>query len=146
MLTGWSDFDRMLGEMDLLRGRLNRLFPDIDRSYGLGWAAVEGSPATNLYDTGDKFEIRAEVPGLAKEDLNVKIQGNYLEIGGTSKADAPAGYTVHRTERGSLSFCRSFTLPADVDANKVEATIKNGILTLAMPKSEAAKPKQITIK
>jgi HSP20 family protein len=146
MLTGWSDFDRTFGDMDLLRGRLNRLFTDLDRAYGLDWAAVEGCPRTNLYDTGDKFEIRAEVPGLAKEDLNVKIQGNYLEIGGARKEDTPAGYVVHRTERGTLSFCRSFTLPTDVDANKVEATIKNGILTLAMPKSAAAKPKQITIK
>ena len=83
---------------------------------------------------------------MTPDDLKVKIQGNYLEISGSRKADTPEGYTAHRLERGTPSFSRSFTLPVEVDANKVSATLKNGILTLMLPKAEIAKPKQITIK
>ena len=141
------DIDRMFGAMDLLRSRMNRVFPDFDRWYGDGseWVAKEGYPAVNLYDTGENFELRAEIPGLGKDDINVRIQGNYLEISGTRKSDAPEGYKTHSVERGAASFSRSFTLPADVDSDKAEANLKNGVLTLKLPKAEAAKPKQITI-
>ncbi len=147
MLTRWSDIDRMFGAVGLLQSRLDRMFSDFDRSSGYGpvWTGDTSVPATNLYDNGDSFEIRAEVPGLSKDDLNVKIQGNYLEIAGTRKPDTPEGYSAHRIERETAAFARSFTLPADVDADKSEASLKNGILTLTLPKAEAAKPKQIEI-
>lgn len=133
--------------MDLLRGRMNRLFTDFDRSWGMesGWGG-DSWPRVNIYDTGEALEVLAEVPGLGKDELSVKIQGNYLEISGSRKSDRPEGYAVHRMERGANSFSRSFTLPVDVNAEKVEASLKNGILTLRLPKAEAAKPRQITIK
>ncbi len=147
MWTRVNDIDRMFGAMDLLRSRMNRLFSDFDRSYGgeYGWQLADGLPRTNLYDNGDRIEIKAEVPGLSKDDLNIKIQGNYLELNGSRKAEVPEGYKSHRMERGAFTFTRSFTLPSDVDAEKVEASLKDGILTLSLPKSEAAKPKQITV-
>lgn len=147
MWTRVSDFDRMFGAMDLLRSRMNRVLTDFDRSYGgsYGWVVSEGTPRTNLYDAGNHFEIKAEVPGMTKDDLNIRIQGNYLEISGTRKSDAPEGYKAHRVERGATSFTRSFTLPADVDTEKVGASLKDGILSLTLPKAEAAKPKQIAI-
>lgn len=147
MLTGWNDLDRLLRIMEQSRGRRNWFFPDFDKPYNYGpeWAFDEGAPRMNLYDQGECFEIRAEVPGFSKEDLNVKIQGNYLEVSGARKSDKPEGYKAHRIERQTSSFTRSFTLPSDVDAEKVEASLKNGILFLTLPKAEAAKPKQITI-
>jgi HSP20 family protein len=137
----------MFGAMDLLRSRMNRLFTDFDRSYGedYGWSVADGTPRTNLYDMGDHLEIRAEVPGITKDDLEIKIQGNYLEVSGTKKADTPEGYKAHRVERGTATFTRSFTLPSDVNTENVEASLSDGILTLTLPKAEAAKPKQITI-
>lgn len=148
MWTRVSDIDRMYGAMDLLRSRMNRLFTDYDRSFGdeFGWRVAEAAPRTNLYDNGDQFEVRAEVPGLAKDDLKIMIQGNYLELSGSRKSEAPEGYKAHRVERGETGFTRSFTLPSDVDVEKVEAGLHNGILTLTLPKAEAAKPKQIGIK
>ena len=148
MWTRINDFDQMFGAMDLLRSRMNRLFTDFGRSYGEGFGLRpgEGSPRTNLYDNGDNFEIKAEVPGFQKDDLNVKIQGNYLELSGSRNPDAPEGYRAHRVERGAISFTRSLTLPSEVDSEKVDATLKDGILTLSLPKSEAAKPKQIAVK
>jgi len=148
MLTRWRDIDRMFGTMGLLQNGFDRMFtdPGWTRRYLVGPEfGADTVPRTNLYDTGEGFEVRAEVPGFAKDDLNVKIQGNYLEISGTRKPDAPEGYSVHRTERGTATFTRSFTLPADVDSGKVKASLKDGILTLVLPKAEAAKPRQIDI-
>ena len=147
MWTTVNDIDRMFGSMGLLRSRMNRLFTDFDRSYGedYGWRVAEGTPRTNLYDLGDKLEIKAEVPGMKKGDLSIKIQGNYLEVSGSRKSDAPEGYNAHRVERKTPTFTRSFTLPSDVDSENVEASLENGILTLSLPKADAAKPKQVTI-
>ena len=147
MWTSVSDIDRMFGAMDLLRSRMNRLFSDFDRSYGeeYGLRPADGSPRTNLYDNGDQFEIKAEIPGLSKDDINIKIQGNYLELSGSRKSDAPEGYQSHRLERGAFTFTRSFTLPSEVDVEKAKASLKDGILVLVLPKAEAAKPKQITV-
>lgn len=147
MITRWSDIDRMFEAMGLLRGRLDTMYDDFDRSFGSdrGWGLTGNYPRTNMFDKGDSLELTAEIPGIAKNDLNIKIQGNYLEISGTRSAVVPEGYSVHRRERGSTSFTRSFSLPADIDANKVTATMSDGILTLTMPKAEAAKPRQITI-
>jgi HSP20 family protein len=147
MWTRVSDIDRMFDAMDLFRSKLNRVFMDYQGSYGedYGWRVVDGSPQTNLYDNGDIFQVIAEVPGLSKDDLHIKIQGNYLELSGTRKSDAPKGYRAHRVERNTMSFTRSFTLPADVNVDKIEAVLKDGLLTLSMPKAETAKPKQISI-
>lgn len=148
MWTRASEIDRMFGAMDMLRSRMNRVFTDLGRSYGddYGWQVVESTPRTNLYDNGGQLRLIAEVPGIAKEDLSIRIQGNYLELSGTQKMDGPEGYKAHRVERGTSTFTRSFTLPSEVDAEKVEAVMKDGILTLVLPKAEAARPRQISIK
>jgi len=144
MFTRLSDINRLFGTMNLLQRRLDNLYSGYGRSSDR-WEFEQTAPRTNLYENGDNFEIRAEVPGLEKDDLNVKIQGNYLEISGKRESDAPDGYRTHRTERGTGSFSRSFTLPADVDSTKVQATLKDGVLYLMLPKHEASKPKKITI-
>ena len=147
MWTRVSDIDRMFDAMDLLRSKLNRVFTNYGGSYDqdFGWRVVNGSPQTNLYDSGDTVLVIAEVPGFSKENLSIRIQGNYLELNGTRKTDTPKGYKAHRVERDTTSFTRSFTLPADVDADKTEAALKDGLLTLVLPKVQAAKPKQISI-
>ncbi|WP_300461448.1 Hsp20/alpha crystallin family protein [Desulfobacula sp.] len=145
MFTRISDIDRLFGTMNFLQKKLDNLYSDYGRSSGYRWELEQTFPRTNFYENGDSFEIRAEVPRLEKNDLNVKIQGNYLEISGTRESDAPEGYKTHKTERGIGSFSRSFTLPADVDSTKVEATLKDGVLYLILPKHEAAKPKKISI-
>lgn len=148
MWSRWSDIDRMFNAMNLLQSRLDKVYGDYGTSRPIpaAWIAAESIPRTNLYDEGDHFEIIAEVPGFAKEDLNINIQGNYLEVSGSHQVDSPDNYSVHRVERGTSSFSRSFTLPSDVDVEKTEASLKNGLLILNLPKAEAAKPKQITVK
>lgn len=145
MFARLSDMDRLFGTMNLLQKRLDNLYSDYGSVPAFRGGIDEVAPLTNLYENQDHFEIRSEVPGLKKEDLSVKIQGNYLEISGTRTSDAPEGFKTHKSERGIGSFSRSFTLPADVDAGKTSATLKDGVLYLTLPKSEAAKPKKITV-
>lgn len=147
MWTRWSDVDRMFNAMDLLQNRMNRMFPDYGRigRFPVTWDIARSGPKANLFDAGDHLEMKVEVPGMVKENLNIRLQGNYLEINGSRKSDTPEGYAVHRVERDMTTFTRSFTLPAEVDSERVEATLRNGLLTLILPKSEAAKPKQVTI-
>jgi HSP20 family protein len=147
MLTRWSDVDRIFKTINLLRNNLDGFSSEFDQSYpwSVGWPGETSTPRTNLYDLGDTFAVWAEVPGLAKDELAVKIQGNYVELSGTRKFAAPEGYSTHRTERKMVSFTRSFTLPADIDVDKVEAHLQNGILHMSLPKSAAAKPRQIAI-
>jgi len=148
MWTRWRDIDRMFNAMDQLQNRMNWMFPDYGRgrSFPAAWETAQNVPRTNLYDAGDHLAMKIEVPGISKEELKIKVQGNYLEVSGSRKSDAPEGYTAHRVERGSATFTRSFTLPSDVDTSKVEAELANGLLSLTLPKVEAAKPMQIEIK
>ena len=147
MFANWRDIDRVFGIMDLLQGRQDRMVGDFKKFYEDDpiWGTKDYFPKTNLFDTGENLEIVAEIPAFSKEDININVQGNYLEIRGTAKSDAPEGFTPLRTERGISSFSRSFTLPVDVDSEKAEAVMKNGILFLKLPKSVAAKPRQISI-
>jgi HSP20 family protein len=147
MLTRLSDIDRMFKTLHLLRNSMEGLSSDFDRSspWTGGWPGEAATPKTNIYDLGGKFEVRAEVPGFSKEDLSVKVQGNYLELSGSRTSEIPEGYSVHRIERNTMSFTRSFTLPAEIDADRVEAALQNGILRLSLAKSAAAVPRQITI-
>lgn len=143
----FKDIDRMFGTFGLLRNRMDRLIGDFDRSlfYGTPSRMVSSMPKTNLVENSDSFEVQAIVPGISKDDLNIKIQGNYLEISGKRNSDNPEGYKVHRNERGSSTFSRSYTLSAEVDADMVDAVLKDGILQLTLPKKEGAKTRQITI-
>ncbi len=161
MWTRVNNLNRMLNTMDLFRSGIGRiletgdLFPspigrmltDYDRLLGFetNGNTLAGSPRMNLYDNGENFQVMAEIPGFSKDELDIKSQGNYLELSGTRNEDTPKGYKTHRIEREIRSFTRSFTLPADVDADKITATLKNGILTMTLPKTEKAKPKQIMI-
>lgn len=147
MWTRLRDFDRMFQAMDLLQSRLNWAFQNGNRFKlpAPTWEVTESGPRTNMYDTGEAVEIMVEVPGIKKDDLSIKLQGNYLEIRGTRKNECPEGYTTHRVERGATSFTRSFTLPCETDNTSVEAKLKDGILTLVLGKAEPAKPKQIDI-
>jgi len=147
MLMHLNEIDRMFDAMDLLQRKFDRIPVNHGRlrTFLPSWDVQQSFPNTNLYDAGENLEMMIEVPGITKDNLTVKIQGNYLEISGEQISDAPDGYTAHRVERGTNAFTRSFTLPSDVDSSRVEAKLDNGLLTLVLPKSEAAKPKQISI-
>ena len=103
-------------------------------------------PAVDMYESDEALMLKAELPGFSKDDVHVEIKDNLLTLKGERKRETDVKEEqYHRVERSSGSFRRSFALPVLVDANKAEATFKDGMLELKLPKAEAAKPKRIGI-
>ena len=149
MPTRLLDLQRMLSSMEALRERMNALngeYYTTTPRYESAWGFADNWPKMNLFDTGDQIEVKVELPGFEKEDIHIKVQGNYLELSGSRKTACPNGYTVHRQERENPTFTRSMTLPIEVDSSRATASIKEGILHLILPKSISARPQQITIR
>ncbi|MGF1657394.1 MAG: Hsp20/alpha crystallin family protein [Verrucomicrobiales bacterium] len=110
-------------------------------------AMGDWAPALDIYEEKDSLVVLAELPGLDKESIEVSLENGLLSIFGERKteSESPEGARVLRTERTYGRFSRSVRLPINVDADKVNASYKDGILTVRLPKAEEAKPKQITI-
>jgi HSP20 family protein len=102
-------------------------------------------PAINLWEEGDSAHIEAELPGLTMNDLEVLVMGNQVTINGQRKIEQPKDAAWHRRERSHGKFTRTVTLPWDVDAEKVEAKLQDGVLRVHLPKSEAAKARKVKI-
>jgi HSP20 family protein len=110
------------------------------------WTEGVWSPSVDVSETKDNVVIKAEIPGMTKDDVKISIQDNVITLKGEKKQEKEekdANY--HRIERSYGSFCRSFTLPAAVKADKIKATYKDGILNVTLPKTEEVKPKEIPI-
>jgi HSP20 family protein len=109
---------------------------------GVGWA-----PPEEMYEKGDKFVVRAELPGMKKEDIDISLVEDILTISGERKPEAAVkDEEYHRCELCYGKFSRSISLPSAVDAGKVEATYEDGILSITFPKKEEVKPKKIELK
>lgn len=129
------------------RSELDRLFKDFQAGFGELWPLDERAfPSLNIWDDGERVCAEAEVPGWKMDDLEVSVMGNQLTIKGHRAIETREGTTYHRRERVGGEFTRSLTLPVDVDADKVEATLKDGVLTVVMPKAEAARARRIAVK
>lgn len=137
---GFADFGRPYAPHTQLRRELDRLFGDFERSVGAP------STAVTLEDDGSNFVMRADVPGLTENEFQISVAGNTVTLRGERKVEVPEGYSVHRRERSAVTFAKSFELPARVDADKVTATLKSGVLTLTLPKAADAQPRQISVK
>jgi HSP20 family protein len=133
-----DEVDRLRQEVDHLFGNfLSGTAPFFSRAY----------PAINLSEKENSFYVRAEFPGVKPEGLDISVVEGRLHIRGERKIDVEEQNTnYHRREREAGFFRRTIALPAKVDSGKVSASMKNGILTIILPKSEEAKPKKITVK
>jgi HSP20 family protein len=148
MLTRWSDLDRTFSMMDELQRRMNRLFNEYDlgRLPAVSRLTTGTWPLVNMYDAGDDLIIKAQVPGMSEKDIQITGNQDVLTLSGQRKVGLPEGYSVHRQERGSVKFSRSFTFPCKVDMEKASATVKDGLLTITLAKAAEAKPRQISVK
>src|SRR5213596_3628126 len=136
-LNRWAslrdDLDTLL-ELPFLSGgaRQEQLFT--------GW-----TPALDLYQNNDNVVAVVELPGMRKEDIEISLHDGTLTIGGERKRETSNGERAEHTERYLGVFRRSIALPTRVDASKVSATYRDGILTVTLPKAEEVKPKQIQV-
>ena len=136
-----------LREFAVMQDRLNRLFGNVylrDEDTGFRGSWV---PAVDIYET-DKHDLvlRAELPGMTREDIDVTVENGTIVIKGEKKfASDVKEEHFHRIERRYGTFSRSFSLPPTVDATKVSADYKNGVLTVRLPLREEAKPRQIKV-
>ncbi|MGE5818734.1 MAG: Hsp20/alpha crystallin family protein [Deltaproteobacteria bacterium] len=140
-LSPWSDLDGMFE--DFLGRRLRPFWPE------RWWPAASmkiSTPAVDLYEEKDDIVVKAELPGMEKDNIEVNLSGNRLTIKGEKKQEEEVkkeGY--YRSERSYGSFLRTLELPTEVQTDKVKAAFKNGILEIHLPKTEEAKKKETKV-
>jgi len=150
-LTRWNRTETpartTFGQLFDLRDELDRLFEspfgELSRTSRLmnGW-----SPAVDLYEDKNNFIVKVELPGMKREDIEVSLHDGALTISGERKSEEKFDdANLHRTERYFGRFQRSLLLPKAVQADKVAAQYRDGVLSITLPKSEEAKPKQIEV-
>ena len=157
MLTLWNDFglgrwsrfgfrdtDNTFAALDSLWRDMDRRRAAVARPFRLR-ALPPAWPRMTLAEREGEFLVRAELPGLKDEDLNITIQGSTLTIEGKRSVTPPEGYTPHRRERSDLEFSRSLTLSTKIDATEVRAKLEDGVLELTLPKAPEVQPRQITV-
>jgi HSP20 family protein len=135
-------------EMAALQERVNRAFGDLSRRFDDD-LTVRGSwtPSVDIYETDSHtLVLKAELPDVNREDINLRVENNTLTISGQKKVEKDVkDEQYHRVERVYGQFSRTFTLPPSVDSGKIGAEFKNGVLTVTLPLREEAKPRQIQV-
>ena len=137
----WSPMREMLET----RRIMDRVFDSL--WYGDGSDMLGNAPRLDMVESDNAVTVKAELPGFAPDQIDVRVEGNVLHLKGEMrKEDEKNDGQYHVHERSMSSFQRSISLPVEVDANKTEASFENGVLTLKLPKNEKAMPKRIEIK
>ena len=140
----WEPFDGL----NRIQSRINELFDETLTRPRLSANASMGAwfPPVDILESKDSYLLRAELPGMKREDLHVEYQEGNLTLSGEKKSEEPAsGVEYLRAERTAGKFYRSFYLPQSVKHAEIKATFRDGILEVSVPKAEEAKPKQIQI-
>jgi len=142
-IVRWEPFEGL----SRIQSRINDLFDDtFGRSRGQQSTAGIWFPAVDVLESKDAYLIRAELPGMKKEDFHLEIHDGSLTLSGERKLEQAAdGVEYHRVERVTGKFTRSFFLPQTVKSDAIKATYRDGILEIHVPKADDAKPKQIAI-
>ncbi|MDX8405157.1 MAG: Hsp20/alpha crystallin family protein [Mariprofundus sp.] len=139
-ITHWNP----RGELESMNRQISRMLDD-----GRGELSTESglwSPSVDIRETGDALLIQAELPGIEKKDVHLEVKDGVLSISGERRYEKDVKEeNAHRIERAYGRFSRSFRLPRNIDADKVEASMNNGVLEVRLPKCESAKPKAIAI-
>jgi HSP20 family protein len=144
-LTRWQP----MREMVTLRDAMDRLFDEaFTRPWGAldGWRGI-GGPSVDMYETENDVIVKASLPGIKAEDVQINVTGEMLTLKGETKDETEAGEkSYHVREQRYGAFERSISLPTLVTPEKAKAEFQDGILTITLPKAEEVKPKTITVK
>jgi len=139
-LVRWDPFQELVAMNNRLSRTLGDAVPNTEDAFG-SWA-----PPVDIFEKNDHLVIRAEIPGVKRDDMDVRIENGVLTLHGERKNETEIKEAnAYRMERIYGTFTRSFSLPTTVDATKVAATYKDGVLEVTVPKAETAKPKKIAI-
>jgi HSP20 family protein len=125
---------------------VNELVESVFQDFPAFGVSTRRYPALNAWEDEQALYVEAELPGFRIEDLDINIKANELTISGRRADAAPEGATLHRRERPSGSFTRTVRLGTQVDAGAVSAALKLGVLTITLPKAQAAKARKIDVK
>ena len=149
-ITRFAPFRNPISDVSLLQNRLNSIFhdfaqPGADTTESL--ATGNFVPAVDVYEDTQKLVLKLEVPGIRQEDLDIRVEGRTLTVKGERKlATEEKEENFTRIERRFGSFVRSFTLPASVSTENIQATTQDGVLSLVLSRKPESKPRQIEIK
>lgn len=139
-------FRRPFNELERLQKQMNDLYGAFTGG-AIPMPSAGVFPLTNVTEDSNNYYVRAELPGIKSDELDIQVTSDGISIAGERKiAEEGNGVKYHRREREAGKFSRSINLPGDIDADAVEASLENGILTITIPKAEVAKPRQITVK
>lgn len=143
-LSSWSPF-RDLVNMQREIGRVfDGLFPEYDAENAV---IAQWAPRVDVSESKDAYLIKAELPGVSRNDVKITLHDNVLTIKGEKKEEKEEkDVNVHRVERSYGVFERAFSLPLTVKSEKIDASFKDGVLSIILPKAEEAKPKEIEVK
>ena len=143
--TRWQPWLEMQSEVNRLRDEMDRVFGRWThrRVPFLGQAVF---PLLNVWEDDSHYYVEAELPGMQMEDLEIFVNGSQLTIKGERKEPAGEPGTWHRRERGYGKFARIFELPHIVDADQVSAELKQGVLTVTLPKQPESRPRRIEVR
>lgn len=141
-LTKWDPFRDILS----MQERLNRAFFDPLSRYPITDATGSWFPPVDIFEENDQVILRAEVPGVSRDDIDVQVENGTITLRGEKKQEKQAGSDeTYRLERFYGSFSRSFVLPTSIDPEGIKATYRDGVLEVVLPKAEEAKPKKIKV-
>ncbi len=147
-LVRWQPYHRhnQSAGFSRMQRHMNSMFNNMFEGNEEEITACCWSPRVEISEQEDRYLVDADLPGLEKEDIKVEVEDNVLSITGERRLEEEKEeQNYHLRERVYGKFSRSFRLPAKVDANKINASFKNGVLSLIIPKTEDAKPKQIEV-
>jgi HSP20 family protein len=145
MMAWYEDEFQPFNALLRLQDALQRAFERPMATWLAGPSGRGVFPALNVFTEKDSYVVRMELPGLAPENIVIGRQGKTLRIEGKRERPAAGEGSLHRRERWSGEFTRSLQLPEDLDLDKTEASYRNGILTVRIPKREEEKPRQIPV-
>jgi len=136
-----------LNEMSLLQNHMNRLFDTALQGWpGDSNGTTQWTPSADIYEAENELVVNLDLPGVDPKMVDIRVENNILSIRGERQfEDKQNKENFHRVERSYGPFARSFTLSTAVDADKIRASYKSGVLSITLPKAEAAKPKRIQI-
>ncbi len=141
-LVRWDPFRDLVG----IQERLSRLMSEAPSRFSSEEGYGAWIPPVDIFEKGDDLVIRAELPGVSKDDMDIRVENGVLQIRGERKPDPDvAEKAAFRMERVYGKFTRSFTLPTTVDATRISAKYREGVLELSIPKAESARPKKVEI-